>query len=143
VFRYATLCFCRQLSLAVRLLKMNQSEILKSLLQIVWETETSKKLETQKVDTSLYEKLAAEIPDKYIHIEDVFSEEKIKEILGNYNDELNKFNVVPFLGTLGATVICIGTGEGNKGKVSLHDYDFGHYELEQTLQTFLNKLVSK
>ena len=122
---------------------MNQSEILKSELKIVWEKEASKILEAQKIDTSLYERLASEIPDKYIHIEEVFSEEKIKEILENYNDELNKYNVVQFLGTLGATVICIGIGESNKGKVSLHDYDFGHYELEQTLKIFLNKLVSK
>ena len=122
---------------------MNQPEIIKSELQIVWETETSNKLESQKIDTSLYKNLAAEIPDKYIHIVEVFSEEKIKDVLENYNDELNKYSVVPFLSTLGATVICIGFGEGNKGRVSLHDYDFGHYELEQTLQAFLNKLVSQ
>jgi hypothetical protein len=52
----------------------------------------------------------------------------------------NEYNVVPFAEIYGNTVICVGSGEDNLGRIYYFDFDFGCIELDSSLSEFISKL---
>ena len=122
---------------------MNEYMIIQKLIEKIWKAPLSQEILTKKVDVSLYKELKIKIPDKYVYLEEIFPEDEIEEIWGNYKSYLQENKIFPFIGTLGESVICIGYDEQNYGKIYYFDFDFGDFLLENNLDGFVKKLVNK
>jgi hypothetical protein len=114
---------------------------IKELLSDVWNAPTQKKLLSKKLDVANYEELRRGVPDKVIIIKEVFPKDQLEEIWTNYVQYLGDYEIAPFLGTFGETVICIGYGATNRGKIYCYDFDFGCFPLNDDLTEFLSKLI--
>lgn len=118
---------------------MNWQNI-ESLLSNAWLYNA--KLLSSYIDLSLYEKLRQEIPDPTITIEHVFLLEEIKAF--NLEPYFTELEIVPFIGTLSDTVICIGYGNSNKDRIFYFDFDFGCIPFgSDNLNQFINNLSYK
>jgi len=85
--------------------------------------------------------LGTSIPDSALQVSEVFEESEWEEISRNVNIILREHNVLPLMHTLGDNLICIGEGRANFGKIYYYDFDFGIFELEDSLKSFLDKRV--
>jgi len=117
--------------------------MIQKLIEKIWKAPLSQEILTKKVDVSLYNELKSKIPDEYVYLEEIFPEDEIQEIWDNYKLYLQEYKIFPFIGTLGESVICIGYDEENFGKIYYFDFDFGCFLLEENLDDFLKKLVTK
>ncbi len=122
---------------------MNEYSIIQKLIGRIWKIPLSQELLTKKIDVSLYNKLKSKLPDEYVYLEEIFPEDEIEGIWGNYKEYLQEYKIFPFIGTLGEGVICIGFNDQNYGKIYYFDFDFGHFLLEESLDYFVKKIVNK
>lgn len=121
---------------------MNDLSDIESLISGIWEEPIFSEITSKKMDVSIYKNLSQQIPDRFIVIEEVFPKDELEDIWSNYEAYLSEHQIFPFLGTLGETVICIGYGDANKGKIFYFDFDFGSFELGgDGLKAFLGKLI--
>jgi len=121
---------------------MKELSDIEHLIEGVWEEPLYSELSSKKVDVLIYSELSQQIPDKYLVIEEVFPKDELEDIWDNFESYLNEYQIFPFLGTLGESVICIGYGDTNKGKLFYFDFDFGSFQLDNDdLDSFLGKLV--
>ena len=118
-------------------------ENIKNDLKEIWRDPLHKELITKKLDVSTYETLNGVIPDKYLNIDEVFPEDEIDEIWNNFKPYLQEHNIFPFIRTLDESVICMGYGDNNNGKIFYFNFDFGCIPLEESLDKFLSGLIDK
>jgi hypothetical protein len=111
-----------------------------NLLFKAWDNKL--KLLSSYIDVSLYKEIEEQIPDSIITIESVFSIDDIKGF--NLEPYFIDLEIIPFIGTLGDTVICIGIGSHNTNKIFYFDFDFGCIPFgEDDLDQFISKLRCK
>lgn len=122
---------------------MKELSVVVSLIKKVWSDPLNSELPAKKIDVSKYKELSRKIPDKYLNIEEVYSKNELGSIWVNFEPYLNKYKIFPFLSTIGETVICIGYGEENIGKIYYFDFDFGCQPIDESLDEFIIKLVEK
>lgn len=116
------------------------SQEIKNLLSSLWKTCTGSYVIGRKVDVAKYPALSKAIPDKWLEISEVFLENEIDEIWDSFAPYTEEYGVRPILGIYNNTVIGIGYFENNFGKIYYFDFDFGCFELENTLDEFIGKL---
>lgn len=121
---------------------MEDISSIKHLIEEIWIEPLCTDILSKKVDVSIYSGLSKQIPDQYLIIEEVFPEDELGDIWGNFEPYLSEHEIFPFLGTLGEAVICIGFSKINKGKIFYFDFDFGCIPFDNDLLSdFLGKLV--
>lgn len=121
---------------------MKDLTAIKHLLEKVWTPPLCTDLLSKKIDVSNYKELSKQIPDQFLLIEEIFPKDELEEIWGDFESYLDEYKIFPFMGTLGETVICIGYGESNKGKIFYFDFDFGCFPLsDDSLDDFMEKLI--
>ncbi len=95
----------------------------------------------KRIDVSLYPALAKEIPDDTLIIESVFEGkelDKVKEYCAPY---ISEYGVSAFSETLGDMLLCVGIENKNKGYIYYFDMDFGCFELDESIEKFVSKLI--
>jgi hypothetical protein len=95
----------------------------------------------KKVQVAHYPKLRDAIADQFLDIQDVISFQDADEVFERFKPYLVQFGVAPILGTLGRNVLCIGVTEENREVICYFDFDFGLFELDRSLKTFIERLV--
>ena len=95
------------------------------------------------INVSRYTDLANEIADDVLIIDEVFPEDELDTISKRFAPYLADYAVFPFLGVLGGNVIGVGYGPSNGGRVYYYDFDFGIFELDETVEQFLEGLEAR
>lgn len=80
------------------------------------------------------------LPDRWIELREHFPEEELDLISHRYSALLGEAGLVPFVGTEGEVVICIGSEGDTFGGIYLFDPDFGLFSMSTDLNGFLSKL---
>lgn len=68
-----------------------------------------------KIVSSNYVELKRSVPDREIHLREVFSEAALEELTAAYAPFAEGFT--PIIGTIGEALICIGNTEENRGRI--------------------------
>lgn len=118
---------------------MNIATTIKSMLAPVWEQEGE--LLDKVVDLTDYDAVNQAIPDDTLPIEEVFAEDELEEVYLNFVPYLDNEAILPFMGSYGNAVFCLGIGEESQGYVYYFDLDFGlHLLTKEGLTTFVCSL---
>jgi len=116
---------------------MNKQELLQLLKQV------DESVLQKQIVVSRYPQLAEETLDELLEIDEVFPENELDMIYKRFQPYLGQYGVFPFLGILGGNVIAIGNTSANHEQIYYYDFDFGMFELDSTLEEFLDRLVTK
>ena len=79
----------------------------------------------------------------FIAIESFFSFEILPDVWENTKDEYQKEKLFPIAEVLGGDVICINFSKEKKGEIFYHSYDFGYLKLSDSLNNFINSLITR
>ena len=121
---------------------MNKQRVM-PLIGTILHNPVRSNLLSKHIKASKYPNLSAQIPDDVLIIDEVFPEEELDSINERFEPYLKEYSVFPFLGILGGNVVAIGYGNSNEGRIYYYDFDFGIFELDATIEEFLNGLESQ
>lgn len=111
-----------------------------ALLGCVLKEPSRNELLKKHIDVSRYPVLSEEILDDVLEIDEVFLETELDEISDRFKEYLADYSVLPFLGIVGGNVVCVGISSTNSGRVFYYDFDFGIFELDESIDDFVNAL---
>ena len=99
---------------------MNIPNDIKDKLALVWDAKDE--ILKKKINVSAYDSLKSNIPDHFLSIDEVFTEDAIVDVYEEYLPFISDFDMLPFIGNYGNIVTCIGFGEKNKGYIYYFDF---------------------
>ena len=92
--------------------------------------------------TKDYQDLDEEILDDEIIITNAIPFDEYNQAHENTKQHIHKYQILPFLDTLGGHLICIGYGKKNNKLIYYYDSEFGVFELEgDDYHQFCKKLL--
>lgn len=118
------------------------SSRVKEIASYLWKTSFDPPLVSRKIDVSKYPVLSAAIPDRQLEISEVFPAEELEEIWRYFSPYTDIYHISPIIESYGNVVIAIGNSDKNFGLIYLFDSDFGCFELEKSLNAFINNVVA-
>lgn len=118
---------------------INNFKCVRQRLAPLWSSEEKSPISGRWIKVDDFVGLSV-LPDRWIKLLEVFPEEEIGIIFDRYSGLLGDIGLVPFAGTDGEVVICIGSEGDSFGEIYLYDPDFGLFSMSGDLDVFLSKL---
>jgi hypothetical protein len=96
----------------------------------------------KRVNVSLYPTLREAIPDKYLVIQEAVRYEQADITFERVRQYIYDYAVYPILVILGGNILCIGISKENVGAIFYYDFDFGLFEIANSLNELIGQLIT-